>query len=159
VFLLTSFGETPAPPETTARATAIAWGDRVFTDQARLEDWLQTRGATYKRWARNHPRAAPWQPPPKARVAEESSDDGESATAAASKRVDELVDAFADFRAMLFLALVLALAMLLVAASAVPPPWYRGRVQGASVLLHRRVEAAALGIGLLAGLGLPALFP
>lgn len=46
----------PAP--TRARATAVAWGDRVFASRAELARWLRSRGATYSAWARTHATSA-----------------------------------------------------------------------------------------------------
>jgi len=42
----------PAP--TRGRATAVAWGDRVFASRAELARWLRSRGVSYSVWAHNH---------------------------------------------------------------------------------------------------------
>ena len=46
----------PAP--TRARATAVAWGDRVFVSRAELARWLRSRGVAYSTWARSHASSA-----------------------------------------------------------------------------------------------------
>ena len=69
----------------------------------------------------------------------------------------ELTEALADLRTAALLGIILVAGTLLLAASALPPSWYVGRVQGDTVLVRRRVETAALGIGLLAGLLVPML--
>jgi hypothetical protein len=46
----------PAP--TQARATAVAWGDRVFASRVELARWLRSRGVAYSTWARNHASSA-----------------------------------------------------------------------------------------------------
>lgn len=45
----------PAPP--LPRGTVL-WADRLFTNPEGLAVWLNSRGASYREWARKHPRAA-----------------------------------------------------------------------------------------------------
>jgi len=38
-------------------ATAVVWGDRVFSSPSGLRLWLRARGASYAVWGGRHPRA------------------------------------------------------------------------------------------------------
>ena len=155
VLFATRFVE-ETPPTSEARANSIAWGDRVFASRARLEDWLDAHGASYEEWARKHPGAAPWQP--RRETAEPTDADGDRREVSLSTtHFGELTEALADLRTAALLGIILVAGTLLLAASALPPSWYVGRVQGDTVLVRRRVETAALGIGLLAGLLVPML--
>jgi hypothetical protein len=58
----------PAPAvRPVASPHALAWGDKVFLNQAQLRAWLRNRGIPYESWARHHtaairvlnPKAAP----------------------------------------------------------------------------------------------------
>jgi hypothetical protein len=49
---------TPVPPAKRPHVTAVAWSNKVFFTQRRLEQWLDSRGASYRQWARQHPKAA-----------------------------------------------------------------------------------------------------
>jgi hypothetical protein len=37
---------------------ALVWGGKGFSDKAEFKRWLESRGASYKAWARKHPAAA-----------------------------------------------------------------------------------------------------
>jgi hypothetical protein len=47
----------PAGPGTLP-AEGVVWADRVFVNRAALAAWLDSRGASYRDWARNHPAVA-----------------------------------------------------------------------------------------------------
>jgi len=42
------------PPATLAHG--FLWGDQIFTDRKEFASWLRHRGASYRYWAKHHPR-------------------------------------------------------------------------------------------------------
>jgi hypothetical protein len=42
------------PQAAVGKPTALAWGGRVFSSQAKLEAWLRGRGVSYSVWAKRH---------------------------------------------------------------------------------------------------------
>jgi hypothetical protein len=48
----------PVPAAKRPHVTAVAWSNRVFLTEYRLARWLDTRGASYRQWARKHAGAA-----------------------------------------------------------------------------------------------------
>jgi hypothetical protein len=42
------------PQAVVGKPTALAWGGRVFSSQAKLEAWLRERGVSYSVWAKRH---------------------------------------------------------------------------------------------------------
>jgi len=48
----------PLPAAKRPHLTAVAWSDKVFLTEQRLAQWLHARGASYREWARRHPKAA-----------------------------------------------------------------------------------------------------
>lgn len=46
------------PPKPRLQPGDVLWGDRYFRSPDTLADWLQTRGASYRAWAKRHPKAA-----------------------------------------------------------------------------------------------------
>jgi hypothetical protein len=42
------------PQAAVGKPTALAWGGRVFSSQAKLEAWLRERGVSYSVWAKRH---------------------------------------------------------------------------------------------------------
>jgi hypothetical protein len=45
---------TVKPQAAVGKPTALAWGGRVFSSQAKLEAWLRERGVSYSVWAKRH---------------------------------------------------------------------------------------------------------
>jgi hypothetical protein len=45
---------TVKPQAAVGKPTAVAWGGRVFSSQAKLEAWLRERGVSYSVWAKRH---------------------------------------------------------------------------------------------------------
>ena len=154
VLFATRFVE-ETPPTSEARANSIAWGDRVFAaGRGWRTGWTPTGPRT-----RNGP-GNTLAPRRGSRVVRRPSRPMRTATAGrcpCRRRTWELTEALADLRTAALLGIILVAGTLLLAASALPPSWYVGRVQGDTVLVRRRVETAALGIGLLAGLLVPML--
>lgn len=46
------------PPTQPLPHSTVLWADRLFTNSDGLAGWLNARGASYREWARKHPRAA-----------------------------------------------------------------------------------------------------
>jgi hypothetical protein len=150
-------------------ASAIAWGDRVFTTRAQLEAWLRSHGAIYRAWLTRHPGAAPWEP--RRRASSTATERAESAApvravaatggssegAPVAAPAVEFPEPGSAWQRRIVLGLVLALALTLLAASAMPPRWYALRMHRVAALRRRRVETAALGAALLLGVALPLL--
>ena len=48
----------PVPAAKRPPVTAVAWSSKVFFTERRLAQWLDSRGASYREWAKLHPKAA-----------------------------------------------------------------------------------------------------
>ena len=48
----------PNDPAPSVRGSVVEWGDRSFTNRRGFKMWLEANGGSYRRWARNHPKAA-----------------------------------------------------------------------------------------------------
>jgi hypothetical protein len=48
--------DTPAEPK--LPAGTVIWADRFFDSSSSLTDWLNSRGRSYRVWAKRHPNAA-----------------------------------------------------------------------------------------------------
>jgi hypothetical protein len=46
------------PPEPDLGPGTVLWAERFFTSQEGFAAWLNQRGASYRHWARRHPKAA-----------------------------------------------------------------------------------------------------
>ena len=40
----------------------LLWGDRVYTSRDQFDEYLESRGLSYKTWEARHPGQAPWEP-------------------------------------------------------------------------------------------------
>ena len=47
----------PVPAAKRPPVTAVAWSGKVFLNERRFAQWLDSRGASYREWARLHPKA------------------------------------------------------------------------------------------------------
>lgn len=48
----------PDNPRPSVRGSVVEWGGRSFTTRRGFEMWLEANGGDYRRWSKNHPRAA-----------------------------------------------------------------------------------------------------
>jgi hypothetical protein len=47
---------------TTSEERGLLWGDTVYTSKYDFEDYLKSKGLSYKTWVARHPGDAPWEP-------------------------------------------------------------------------------------------------
>ena len=64
------------PPASHGQPNSIVWANRVFTNSASLQAWLEARGISYPTWIRLHPGVAAIVDPQAATVAPSTSSSG-----------------------------------------------------------------------------------
>lgn len=47
---------------TPSQENGLLWGNKVYTSKYDFEDYLKTKGLSYKTWAARHSDRAPWEP-------------------------------------------------------------------------------------------------
>ena len=48
--------------ETTSQERGLLWGDKVYTSKSDFQDYLKSKGLSYKAWSARHSDGAPWDP-------------------------------------------------------------------------------------------------
>jgi len=150
----------PAPP---VRATAIAWGGRVFSDGGELRRWLAGRGGSYAAFARRYPGAyavlegLTYRPRVKHRAAVQRNANARSAeprrqTAAARASVTPAASSASHRSATLAAAMIAAIAALALTLAVLPGGLVVRVSPGvARVVVSTRVYFAAVGLSVLIG--------
>jgi hypothetical protein len=46
----------------TSQESGLLWGDKVYTTKPDFDDYLKSRGLSYKTWSARHSDGAPWDP-------------------------------------------------------------------------------------------------